>query len=134
MLPVREIRAQHAFLDEDGAARRRAFVVHRGGAALVGIGPVVDDRDELARDLLADPSRVHRETLQVQVGLEAVPDGLVDERPAGLARQDDRVRPRGCGLGADVEDGPPRRVPGRLLDRFVGQHLEAGRAAKRLEA
>src|SRR5213595_3252369 len=38
VLPVREIRAQHAFLDEDGAARRRAFVVHRGGAALVGIG------------------------------------------------------------------------------------------------
>src|SRR5438874_928658 len=85
VLPVREIRAQHAFLDEDGAARRRAFVVHRGGAALVGFGPVVADRDELARDLLADPVGVHRQALQVEIRLEAVADGLVDESPAGLA-------------------------------------------------
>src|SRR2546430_16031389 len=134
VLPVREVRPQDPLLDEHRPLSRRSFVVHRRGPALVGIRPVVDDRDELARDFLADPSRVHRETLQVQVGLEAVADGLVDECSAGLARQDDRARSRGCGLGADVEDGPPRRVPGRLLDRFVGQHLEAGRAAKRLEA
>src|SRR5438046_8147762 len=51
VLPVREIRAQHALLDEDGAARRRAFVVHRGGAALVGIGPVVADRDAVDRGI-----------------------------------------------------------------------------------
>src|SRR5438552_3198381 len=85
VLPVREIRAQHAFLDEHGAVRWRALVIHRRGATLVGIGPVVDDRDELARDLLADPVGVHRQALQVEIRLEAVADGLVDESPAGLA-------------------------------------------------
>src|SRR5712691_7549565 len=52
MLSVREVGAKDAVLDEDRAVRRRAFVIHRRRAALVGIGPVVDHRDELARDLL----------------------------------------------------------------------------------
>src|SRR5438309_2510395 len=56
VLSVGEVGTQHAALDEDGSVRRCAFIVHRRGAALVGICTVVDHGDELARDLLPDPA------------------------------------------------------------------------------
>src|SRR5947208_13638787 len=106
VLAVGEVRAENAVLDEDRPLSRRPLVVHRRCAALVRIGAIVDDRDELARDLLADPPRVHRETLEVQVGFEPVSDRLVDERAASLAREDDGVRAGRCGPGPDVEHRP----------------------------
>src|SRR5712692_1960618 len=134
VLSIREVRLQNAPLDEDGPLRRRALVVDRRRAALARIAAVVDDGDELARDLLPAAARVHRETLQVQIGLETVADGFVDERAAGFAGEHDRVRPGGRRLGADVQHGARRRRRGGLGDHVVVQHLEAARAADRLEA
>src|SRR6266568_495047 len=134
VLSIGEIRTQHTLFDEDCPVCRRALVVHRRGAALVRIGAVVDHRDQLARDLLADPPGVDGEALQVQVSLEAMAHRLMDESPPGLAREHDRVRAGRRGLGADVEDRAPGRIPCRLVDRFVREHLEAGGAADRLES
>ena len=120
-------------LDQHGALRGRALVVHRGGAALVGIGAVVDHGDQIARDLLPDPAGVHRETFQVEIRLETVADRFVDEGSAGLAGKHDRVRAGRRRLGANVQDRAASRVARGLLDRFVGEHLEASGPADRLE-
>src|SRR5919201_293444 len=93
VLPVSEVAPQDPVLDEDVLPRRRAFVVDRARAAPSGEAAVVDDRHEFARHPLPKLSRVHREAAIVEVGLEAVPDGLVNERAARLARHDDGVRP-----------------------------------------
>src|SRR6266550_480331 len=58
---IREVGAKDALFDEDRAVCRRAFVVHRRCPAFVGVGPIVDHCDELARDLLPDATRVDRE-------------------------------------------------------------------------
>src|SRR5919204_6974495 len=104
MFAVREIRLEDAFLDEHGALRRRPLVVHGRGATLTGVASVVDDRDELARDLLTDAPRVHRQAFEVEVRLEAVADRFVDERASRVTRKDDGVRARGRRLRGDVLD------------------------------
>src|SRR5687767_3602265 len=133
VLPVAHVAAQHPVLDEDRAVRLRPFVIHRGRAALARVRAVVDDRDQRARDLLADLARVHAHPLQVQVGLEPVTDGFVDEGAPRLARQDDGVRAGGRRLGGDVLYCAPRRGARAVLDRLLGHRLEAARAAHGLE-
>ena len=132
--PVREIRPQDALLDQHGPLGRGPLIVHRRRPALVRVGAVVDDGDQLARDLFADAAGVHGEALQVEVSFEPVTDRLVDERAAGLAREHDGVRARRRGVRSDVEHRATRAIGRRLLDRFVRQHLEAGGAPQGLEA
>ena len=61
-------------------------------------------------------------------------DRFVDERPARLARQHDGVRPRGRGLRTDIQHRATRRSLGGLAHGVLDEHLEAERAAHRLES
>jgi hypothetical protein len=133
VLAIGQVRLEHALLDQDRAVRGCSLVVHRRCAPLSGVAPVVDDRDELARDLLPDAARVDGQALQIQVSFEAVTDGFVDERPTGLAREDHHVRAGRRGLRADVQHGATRRDPRGLRDDLVVEHLESARAADRFE-
>jgi hypothetical protein len=53
-------RAQHAALDQDGAARGRALGVEGAAGEAVLEGGVVDEREALAGDALAEPLREAR--------------------------------------------------------------------------
>ena len=97
--------------------RLGAFVVHVDGPAALKQGRVVDHRAEGARDVLADLARVVARALPVEVGLEPVADGLVQQDAAVAGRQHDLHLPGG--RLARVEQD--QRLSGGLFGVLLGR-------------
>ena len=102
---VVEVGGQLAVLDHRRPLRRRALVVDAVAAPLVRAAAVVVGGHERLRELLAQPARVDAGALLDRVGLEPVPDRLVqqhaaepvadhDRQPARWARRRRRARER----------------------------------------
>ena len=81
------VRNEYALLDEDGFLCRIPFVVERIKTAKSRNRRIVDDGHFFGSDLFADFSTVDARILQIR--FESVPDGLVDNRSAGFAADDD---------------------------------------------
>jgi len=82
---VLHVAGEHAVLDQRGALGRRAFVVHAQRAAAAGQGAVVDDGAQLGGDHLAQAAAVVGAALAVEVALQAMAHGFVQQH-AGPAR------------------------------------------------
>ena len=103
------------------------------GAPLVPVGAVVDERDERAGHLLADPAAEHRCVTIDEIGLEAVAARLVEEHTAGAALEHHgHLAARRRTRLQHVEGAAGGRA-GHLVDVDLGEQLEADRAAGRLE-
>ncbi len=116
---VGEIAAEDAVLDQHGLLRGVAFVVHVDGAAAAGHAAVVDDGDFGRGDLLADEAGEGGGLLAVEVGFEAMADGLVQQNagPAG-AEHDFHLACRSSD-GAELQDGGACGLAGVVLGRLV---------------
>jgi hypothetical protein len=82
---ILHVATQDAVLDEHGALGRGALVVHVEGTAPVGQGAVVHHGDAVGGHPLADAAGKGGGALAVEVALQAVADGFVqqDAGPAG---------------------------------------------------
>lgn len=121
---VLHVAPENSVLDEDVRFRLVAFVVDVDGAAALDDGRVVDDRAELGGDRLADLACVVARAFPVEVGLEPVAYGLVEEDSAVSRAKDDlelarRSRP-GVQEGQSLAGGA-LRVPLRGLAVEVGE-------------
>src|SRR4029077_10401295 len=87
-----------ALLDERRGARLVAFVVDVDRSARLEKRRVVDDVAQLARDDVAHLSGVVARALAVEVRLETVTDGFVEEDAAVARREDDLPLPGGAPL------------------------------------
>ena len=121
VLPVLHEADQHAILDQDVAARRRAFIIDGDRPAPVGDCAVVQHRHAARRDLLPHQPREGRGLLAVGVALKPVTDRLMqqDAGPAGAKRH--IHHPRGRIDGAQVDQRDPERLA-RLGLPMVWRH------------
>ena len=114
---------QDAVLDKHGALRRIAFVVDVERAAPVGDRPVVDHRDTLRRNALADPSCKRGGTLAVEVALEPVADRLVQQDARPSRTEHDGHRPGRCVARAEIQqclvDSPVRILVQYRVDEIA---------------
>src|SRR2546430_2657266 len=93
------------------ADQRRALVHDGERTGAVRARPVVDPRHEVGVALLAHPSRERRGSLAVEVALEAVADGLVEQDARPARPEHDGHRAGRSVPGAELEDGLARRLP-----------------------
>ncbi len=96
--------------------------------------PVVDERHERRRDLLALLAPEDRRGFRDEVSLEAVPAGLVEQHAAAGALDDDGQPARRSGTGVELEQSQSRRLAGEILDVVAVEQLEADRVTHRLVA
>ena len=87
---VLDITLENAVLDQRGALRRRAFVIDAERASAIRQGAVIDDGAQAGRHLLADPAAVGRAALAIEITLQAVTDGLVQQHPGPARPKHDR--------------------------------------------
>ena len=112
---VLHVAGQHAVLDQRGALRGRALVVDVERAAAAAEGAVVDDGDALCCHALADAAGIGAGALAVEVALQAVAHGLVQQHAGPTAAEHHRHH------------------PGRRIDRLeVHQRLAQGFARELL--
>ena len=111
--PVLEESRDDALIDEERLARDGPFVVDVVGTAGGGDGRVVVDRDLLRADPLPHLVPEDGRFLAVEIGLEEMADGFVDEDAAVAGGEDDgHLAGRGVD-GVEEEDGLARRPPRR---------------------
>ena len=91
---VLDVAAQNPILDQHGALRGRALIVDVERTPAPVQRTVVDDRDLLGRHLLPDPVRKGRRPLAIEVTLEPMADGLVEQDARPARTQYHRHRPR----------------------------------------
>ena len=108
-----QIARQYAFLHDVGLLAFHTFVVEVDRAAVEGDGTVVHHVDVLVAHLLAQQVAEDRRFLTVEVGLESMTDGLVqqDTRTAGSHHNGHFAA---FGLDGLEEDG-------RIVHRFASQ-------------
>src|SRR5580692_4692084 len=82
---VLHVATQNAVLDQRGAAGRRAFIVDVQRAAPARQRAVIDDGAGFGGHALADAIRKGRGALAIEIALESMADGLVQQH-AGPAR------------------------------------------------
>ena len=109
---VLDVALQDAVLDQHVALRRAAFIVDIERATPVGQGAVVEHGHAFGRHALADTPGECRRTLAVEIALQAVANGLVQQHAGPARAQHDRHHAGRC--RARVEVGQ-RRVD-RLVD------------------
>ena len=128
--PVLHVAPEDPLLDQHGAPRRGALVVDVERATAVRERPVVDDRDELGGDLLPHAAGERRGALAVEVALEPVPHGLVQEDARPARPEDDRHGARRGVHGAELQHGLARRLPGEAPPAIgLEEELEGHAAA-----
>jgi len=100
---ILQIAAQDAVLDQHRTPGRRSLVVDVERATPLGDRAVVDHGDAGSRDSLADAAGEGRGLLAVEVALESVAHGLVqqDPRPAGAEHHIHGAG--GAGHGVEIE-------------------------------
>src|SRR5207247_7098190 len=112
---------QDPLLDQHRPARCRALVVDVQRTTAVRDRPVVDHGHQLGGNLPAHPPRERGSPLAVEVALEPVADGLM-EQDAGPARTEHDGHRAGRGIyGAELEDGLARRLPREPTPAFLLQ-------------
>ena len=112
---------QDAVLDQHGAAGGVALVVDVEGAAAVRQGAVVHHGDALGGDPLADAAGEGGGALAVEIALEAVADGFV-QQDAGPAGAEHHGHGAGGGrTGVQVGDRLVHRLPGVALQHFFAE-------------
>src|SRR4029078_11072926 len=81
--PILHVPAQDAVLDEHRALRGMAFIVEIERSAALAQRAVVDDGDTRRGAALSDASAERARALAIEITLESVPDGFVqqDARP-----------------------------------------------------
>ena len=128
------LRRAHAILQEPlqdpvgeqhRALRRRALVVEVERAPPVGDRRVVDPVDQRAGALRADQLSIHAGLLVDRVGLEGVPDRLVEQHATAAVRDDHRHLPCGCGDRVEHRHGAFRCLTARLARRVQVEELDA---------
>ncbi len=119
--PVLQVASQDAVLDEDVAPRGLALVIHGERPAAFGEGAVVDDGDAFRAHLLADAVRKGRRPLAVEIALESVADGLVQEDARPARSQHHRHGSRRGGARLEVHQRLPHRGIGHLAEALVGE-------------
>src|SRR3989442_266157 len=125
--PILHVARQDPVLDQDRPAGRRAFVVDVEGAPAVRDRPVVDHRYQLGSDLLPHAPGESRSALAVEVALETVPDGLVQENARPARAEHDRHRAGRRVDRAELEHGLARRLrsesaPAAFLEEEIEGH------------
>ena len=102
---VLQVAAEDAVFDQDVLLRGIAFVIDVERTAAVGDGAVVDHGAERAGHLLANAAGEGGDAFAVEVGLQAVADGFVEQNagPAG-AEDDGHFACRGFD-GVELDDG-----------------------------
>ena len=144
--PVVEEPLQHAVGEQHRVLRRLAFVVERERTPAVGDRGVVDAVEELTAAPLTHQAGVHAGFLVDRVGLERMPDRLVEQDPAHAGREHhghlagrrrDRIEHRHGALGRhggggrrrvlvhELDAGTCRRTvePGLDVVAALGHHL-----------
>ena len=84
-----EIGGEYSVLDHHGVLSGHALVVEIDRSAVAADGAVVDDGDALAAYPFAHPSGEYRLSLAVEVGLEGVTHGFVQEDTGSPGAHDD---------------------------------------------
>ena len=115
---VGQVAAQNAIFDQNRLVRCGSLVIHIQRATPRGDGAVVDDSDLRAGDLLSDQPRKGRGLFAVEVGLKAMPYGLVeqDSRPA---RAQNHLHLTGRRRhGAQLQNGSARGLCSQVFRAF----------------
>ena len=99
------VRAQHPILDQGGALGGRTLVIDVEGAAVPGQGAVVDDGDEARCDRLVEEGGIDGGPLAVEVGLQTVTDGFVQQNAGGAGSQNHGHLPGRGALGLEQDHG-----------------------------
>ena len=102
---VLQVAGEDAVLDQHGALRRIAFVVHVQAAAAVGQGAVVEHGHALGGHALADAVGEGAAALAVEVAFQAVADGLVQQHAGPAGAQHHVHLAGGGGAGLQVGQG-----------------------------
>src|SRR5215218_5342911 len=129
---VPHVVGQDTALDEHVVARRRALVVDRVCAPLARQRPIVDQRDERRRDLLAGAAAEHRRVLGHEVGFEAVAACLVEQDAAGALLQHHRQLARRRRPRSQHRERPAGGRTRHFLRVDVVEELETDSEAWRL--
>ncbi|EXI70363.1 MAG: hypothetical protein AW07_04130 [Candidatus Accumulibacter sp. SK-11] len=126
---VLHVALQDAVLDQHRPLRRVAFVVDVQRTAPPGNRAIVDDGHSAGGNAAADATGEGRTSLAVEVALESVANGFVqeDSRPAGA--EDDRHRSRRCRSRGQVGDSLMHRFPRVILQHGVGEAAVIAAAA-----
>src|SRR5688572_29108611 len=103
--PVRDVAPQDALLDEGRPAGRRAFVIHIQGATPTWQRPIIHDGTDLGGYPFADQVGKRRCLLAVEIRLQAMANGFVQENAGPAAAQHDRHDSRWSVDRRKVEDG-----------------------------
>src|SRR5262249_51239331 len=109
---VLHVPGENAVLDQYVALRGVAFVVDVQRAAAAVQSAVIYDRDARCGDALTDATGKGRAALAVEVALETVPDGLVQQHARPARAEHDGHRAGGRCLRLEVDP----RLLHRLLD------------------
>ena len=117
------VAAQDAVLDERRALRRRTFVVDVQRAAPPIEGAVIDHRDIVCGDFLANAIREGRCALAVEITFQSMANRLVQQDTRPARTQHDRHGARRRGHGVQIDQ--------RLAHRFAPM-LERGIALQQL--
>ncbi len=75
---------------------RDAFVINGNRTALTRQIPVVVNRDEFVCDPFADPAAIERSAASIEITLETMPDGFVQQHPTATASNDHLHFARRC--------------------------------------
>src|SRR5205814_2181926 len=129
-----EVALQHALLDQHLPLGRVALVVDVERAAAAGHRAVVDHRDELGGALLAQLDGEERGPLADEVGLEAVPDRLVEQDAAPARSEHNGLRTGGSGDGPEGGDRLARGLAADLGGREILVEAEVDPAPAAVEA
>ena len=105
---VRDVPAQDSVFDQDGPGRGRAFIVDVERSPPGGQRAVIHDRAYVGRDALTDQITERRRLLAIEIRLQTVPNGLVQQNPGPAAPQDHGQNARGRVHGIEIQD----RLPG----------------------
>ncbi len=116
---VLHVALEDAVLDEHGALRRRALVVDVERAAALGEGAVVDHRARGRGDALADAPGEGGRALAVEIPLQAVAHGLVEQNAGPTRAQHDLHRAGGRVHGLEVDERLAHRLA-RIAERAFG--------------
>src|SRR5207248_6132011 len=100
---------------------RRAFVVDRERAAPPGKRAVVDHRYAGRRDALAQASRERRAAFAVEVALEAVADGLVQQHARPARTEHHGHGAGGCGTRREINQCLRYGLLTALIQPFIGE-------------